>query len=194
MSGDDSKFDGLGSIINLSGIIPARAKYVTEAFLSATLGSMTIGLTFGMMGSAFLTTGPLIPFLFGSWLGHSFGLYQHYQMGHNETIRVAKLYPSVLAHALMTDHHIIIPPEVVAVSEERLNAKEVEDSSGTNAIGLTPTLDEWIRKGSYRVMAFAILATQDCRPDIEEIERHRRQQLIENYQEKYSVQKTDDDE
>lgn len=197
----DEKIDGINGIIGLAGIIPTRAKYIGEAFVSATLTSMTLGVTFGMMGAAYLPTGPLIPFLFGSWLGNSFGLWYHYHNGRNDAMRVAKLYPSLLAHTMMTVHDVIVPQAVLAVSEVRLDVendteaeikKEGITMSPATLDVMTPSLDEWISKASYRVMAFAILATQDCRADIEEIESYRRKQLVESYQEKYSFQKSDE--
>jgi len=70
-SNHEDRLDGLGGLLNLLGIVPARARFVGEAVVSSTLSSLTVGLTFGIMGAAFLPTGPLMPFLVDSWVGNS---------------------------------------------------------------------------------------------------------------------------
>lgn len=46
----DAPYDGFSSLVRLSGInVPARARFVGEAFLLATLSSLTFGLTCGQL-------------------------------------------------------------------------------------------------------------------------------------------------
>jgi hypothetical protein len=43
-------------------------------------------------------------------------------------------------------------------------------------------MDQWILSGGYKMIGFAMLAGQQCRSDVEEIQRQQRQTIIEMYQ------------
>jgi len=76
---DDSHFDGLSSLVRLSGSnVPARARFIGEAILSSTMTGLTLGLVFGRVGGL-TVAGPLVPFLVGTWTGYTFGLVGHWR-------------------------------------------------------------------------------------------------------------------
>ena len=159
---EDSHFDGLSSLVRLSGAqVPARARFVGEALLSASFSSITLGLVCGQVGSILMTTtGPLVPFLIGSWAGYSFGLMSYWKSSVKWCDTCAQRYPKLLIHALRTQPHIVEQPPA---DEERLV--------------------DWVKQGSLGRLSMCILAAQACRNDVEEIERAERQRLMEQYQE-----------
>lgn len=59
----------------------------------------------------------------------------------------------------------------------------VEASVSTKDGSATIMLDRWIEKKGYKMVGFAILAVPECRADVEEIQRHQRESLIQSYQE-----------
>ena len=78
MAVDETHFDGLNGLVRLSGAnVPARAQYVAETLITASLSSLTFGLVFGQLGATIYTVGPILPFLIGSWTGYTFGLITH---------------------------------------------------------------------------------------------------------------------
>ncbi|KAL3905898.1 MAG: hypothetical protein SGILL_009492, partial [Bacillariaceae sp.] len=168
----EDRVDGLGGILNLIGIVPARARFVGGAVASSLLSSLTIGLSFGMVGAAFLPTGPLIPFLMGSGFGNTFGLFHYYRSSKSDVMRVARNYPSILAHALWTEWGIAVPSRVVAASEERCRCHEgmVEATAAGNSFPERndTMLDQWIANKGHKMVGFAILALPECRADVEE--------------------------
>jgi hypothetical protein len=52
------------------------------------------------------------------------------------------------------------------------------------------TLDRWIEAKGMKMMSFAILASQFCRSDVEELRRQEREKLIADHHERYSVKGT----
>jgi hypothetical protein len=193
-SSPEDKVDGLGGLLTLVGIVPARARFIGGAVASSLLSSLTIGLSFGMMGAAFISTGPLIPFLVGSWIGHSFGLYHYYRSSKNDAIKLARNFPSLLAHAMWTEFGVIVPPAVVEATDEwcrRYNGKVDGETptSGTAAAiqgsgsGIM-TMDQWIQHKGYKMVGFAILSVPQCTEDVEEILRRERESLIQAHQDK----------
>jgi hypothetical protein len=192
-SSPEDKVDGLSGLLTLVGIVPARARFISGAVASSLLSSLSIGLSFGMMGAAFLPTGPLIPFLMGSWMGHTFGLYHHYRSSKNDAMKLARNFPSILAHAMWTECGVIVPPSVVKATEERCQhcSGKVDGEMPTTAT--TPmihannrdmTMDQWIQRNGYKMVGFAILSVPSCTEDVEEIIRRERESLIQAHQEK----------
>ena len=191
MDDDNANFDGLGSLIRLSGLaVPARARFVGEALVSGTLSSITFGLCSGVLGAT-TPIGPLAPFLIGSGVGYITGLIQHWRSSERITMLYAKRYPTILAHALFVERNIVVPSSVVEASEQAQREEGLdEESEGPYSLPLERvksknTLDEWIRKGGLGRLTWSILAAQGCRADVEEIQRQQRQRIIEDYQEKY---------
>mmetsp|Transcript_24457 Transcript_24457/g.41573 ORF Transcript_24457/g.41573 Transcript_24457/m.41573 type:complete len:85 (-) Transcript_24457:6-260(-) len=77
MSDQETQFDGLSSLVRLTGSsVPARAKFVGETVLGCTLSSVVFGLVCGQMGAslAYKGVGPLVPYLVGSWVGYTMGI------------------------------------------------------------------------------------------------------------------------
>jgi hypothetical protein len=183
---DDSHFDGLSSLVRLSGVsVPARARFIGEALVSSTLTSLTLGLSFGMVGAVCSPIGPLVPFLVGSWTGYTFGLVNHWRTCSNTVRQYAQQYPTLLAHALATEGRgIPVPPKVVQASEERLGTQNDEESDHPVPSG-SVTLEEWIRQGGLGRLTWSILAAQSCQRDVEELQRQHRERLIQEHHEKY---------
>lgn len=163
---EDSHFDGLSSLVRMSGAhVPARARFVGEALLSASFSSITLGLVCGQAGSMFMatTTGPLIPFLVGSWAGYTFGLVSYWKASVKWCDTVARNYPTLLNHALRTQQPFAPqePPSTVMSDGGELEA--------------------WIKRGGLGRLSMCVLAAQACRNDVEEIERNERQRLMDEY-------------
>lgn len=182
---EDTDLGGLSSLVRLSGVnVPARARFIGEALVSSTLTSMTFGLCSGMLGST-LACGPLVPFLVGSWMGYSAGLIRYWQTTVWKTHIYAQQYPSIMAHALATGStNIEVPRHVIQASEERLLSLTLseEEYPAKHDAG---TLEDWIREGGLGRLTWSVLAAQSCRSDIEELQRKRRERLIEEHQEKF---------
>jgi hypothetical protein len=162
---EDSHFDGLSSLVRLSGAhVPARARFVGEALLSASFSSITLGLVCGQAGAIMMgTTGPLIPFMVGSWFGYSFGLAAYWKASVKWCDNVALKYPTLLIHALKTNPYVVEVPPVEGNEDGKLV--------------------DWVKQGSLGRLSLCVLAAQACRNDVEEIERAERQRLMEEYQE-----------
>jgi hypothetical protein len=140
-----------------------------------------------MVGAAFLPTGPLIPFLMGSGIGHSFGLYHYYRSHKNDAMRIARNYPSILAHALWTEWGVVVPSRVVIATEEQcrrhhgmIDASVAASVSNRDSASM---LDRWIENKGCKMVGFTILALPECRSDVEEIQRHQREAIVHQYQE-----------
>jgi hypothetical protein len=190
-SPSEDRLEGLSGLFSLIGVVPARARFMGEAVVSSTLSSITIGLVGGMMGVALLPTGPLIPLLVGSWVGNSFGLWYHYRSSKNQALQIARNYPTILAHAMFTEHGVVVPLQVVENSETKAantSTTFLEQTKTTNSQEiLTVTLDQWIQQKGSKMIGFAIMASQQCRPDVEEIHRLQRETLIEAQREKFQA-------
>ena len=188
---DESQLDGISSLVRLTGVnIPSRARFVGEALVQSTLTSMTLGLSFGMVGGALVSIGPLVPFCVGSWMGYTCGLWHHWSRSKESALLFARRYPTILAHSLATERAIFVPPPVVQASEDQLlllsqkNHTINNDNDKTSIRGVI-TLEEWIRQGGLGRLTWSILAAQSCRGDVEELQKQQRQRLMEEHQEKY---------
>lgn len=182
----DTPFEGLSSLVQLSGTsVPARARFVGETLVSSLWTSMTIGFSCGVIGSA-TPMGPLVPFLLGSWTGYTFGLVNHWMVAHKATLKVAKLYPSLLAHSLAIETHLVVPSDVIKASEEelRLTKDPTYTNEKSHVVEGRKTLTDWINEGGLGRLSWSMIAAQGCRPDIEDIQRQHRQKLIEEHTEK----------
>ena len=121
---EDSHMEGLSSLIRLSGAnVPARARFVGEAMIQASLSSITFGLVCGQVGALFMTTtGPLVPFLVGSWTGYTVGLMTYWYGAKRLAITYAQKYPTLLVHALTTERLFQVPNSVM----QQLNDGKLE--------------------------------------------------------------------
>jgi hypothetical protein len=198
---EDTPLDGLSSLVRLAGHnVPARARFIGEALMTSTLTSLTLGLSCGMVGASFLSAGPLIPFLFGSWTGYTLGLVNHWRISTMRANKFARQYPSLMAHALMIERGIVVPRNVVRVSEGFLqrdnddhDVENDEEAVETTAVAIstkpaggdTTTLEEWIHQGGLGRVTWSVLAAQSCVPDVEDLQRQQRQKLMDEHQEKY---------
>jgi hypothetical protein len=164
---EDSHMEGLSSLVRLSGAnVPARARFVGEAVIQSSLTSITLGLVCGQAGALFMTTtGPLVPFLVGSWTGYTVGLMIYWHGAKRLAITYAQRYPTLLAHALSTERLVEVPKTVIQ-----------EDNP--------EKLEQWIVEGGLPRLSMSILAAQSCRNDVEELERQERQRLMEEHQER----------
>lgn len=160
---EDSSFDGLSSLVRLSGAhVPSRARFVGEAMLSAVFSSITVGLVCGQVG-ALSVAGPLVPFLVGSWAGFSVGLTGYWRQSVKWSDTVAKTYPSLMIHALKTQ-------KPYPLQEPPVNMNDGE------------SLEQWMKEGGLGRLSVCVLAAQTCRQAVDEIEQNERQRLMEAYQ------------
>jgi hypothetical protein len=164
--GTDSHFEGLGSLINFIGAtVPARARFIGETVLSATLSSITFGLVCGQMG-IMAGLGPIAPMLCGSWMGYSLGIWRRWTESKRTARQYAEHYPQLMLYALQREMHIVVPSQV------QQDAK----------------LHEWLFEGGLHRTTQGILAAQACRTSVEEIQQRGREKLVEQY-----TNGTDDD-
>lgn len=183
---------GMGSMLKMMGAnVPARARFVGEAFVSATLFSVSMGLCCGAMGAVVfpITCGPLVPFLAGSSVGYSFGLWDHFSRMKRNTQWCAHHYPTLLAHALWLDHKVKVPQSVLQASQEQLRREDEEDGDGSVFTGTEPgpttrdgkpmPLDQWVLQGGMGRLAWCMLSVQQCSYDVDAIERQRRQKVVD---------------
>lgn len=77
----------------------------------------------------------------------------------------AKHYPSILGHSLWTSRQIIVPKEA--------------SQSG-------PSMVQWMNQGGLGRFTWCVLAASTCSPDIEELERKKRQDLMDKINEESS--------
>lgn len=161
---EDSSFDGLSSLVRLSGVhVPARARFVGEAMLSAAFSSITVGLVCGQVGALSMAAGPLVPFLVGSWAGFSMGLVSYWRGSVKWSDTVAKTYPSLMIHALKTQ-------KSYPLEETPANVNDGE------------SLEQWMKDGGLGRLSVCVLAAQECRHAVETIVQNQCNHLVENYQ------------
>jgi hypothetical protein len=172
MADHTSNFDGLSSLISFAGFtIPARAKFVAQFVGSSLLSSLTLGLVAGQAGATFLSAGPLIPFMTGSWIGYTWGCIGFWRQSKRQMLECAKRYPEILVHSLVTKMSIMPPNHLVFDGGSETN----RSSEGS------VSLEEWIVQGGIGRTSYAILAAQSCEEDVQELHRSERQRIIDKY-------------
>lgn len=193
MSDDDGDHlgSGLSSFVRMAGAnVPARARFTGEALVSAAFASISFGMFSGGLGAvvAPATIGPLIPFLVGSSIGYTFGLYQMWSNSKRRMLWYAKEYPALLAHSLRTEYHIIVPSSVVKATQEIAKQSDEDEAFQMNHFksrktpeGGPTTLDQWILGGGLGLVTWSLLAAQECRDDAESIQKQQRQTIVENF-------------
>lgn len=135
--------------------VPARAIFVARFMGSTTLASVTLGLVCGQVGAA-CTSGPLVPFLVGSWVGYSLACYRFWRLEVSHALHYVDKYPKLVEQALRAEFSPLCP----IIKEPFL---------------------EWIRAGSVGRLSWTILATQSCLPHIKELEEAEMQNVVERY-------------
>uniref|UniRef100_A0A7S2UDD7 Uncharacterized protein n=1 Tax=Attheya septentrionalis TaxID=420275 RepID=A0A7S2UDD7_9STRA len=177
MADDNSRFDGLSSLIAFSGIsVPPRARFVTQCVASSIFSSLTLGLVTGQAG-ALLSCGPLVPFITGSWLGYTWGCVSFWRQSKKKAINCARRYPKILSHSLLADFDIEVPAHVNTGSSE----EEGKKHSNTIVRENTTSLEQWILDGGVGRLSYAVLAAQSCHQDIIEMQKSERQKIIDAY-------------
>lgn len=151
----DGIAESISSMIGLAGVqVPARARFLGSFFATTAYSSLSAGMVCGQIG-AMTSTGPLLPFLVGSWLGYTAGCGQVWMKGRSEALNVADKYPKLLAHALVSEF-------------------------GLDAPGEGEALKKWITSERGR-MTWAILAAGSCKPHVKELEEQELQLVIDSY-------------
>jgi hypothetical protein len=162
---DESNFEGLSSLVRLSGTsVPARARFVGETLLGSSISGLTLGLMWGSVGATFfpLTIGPLVPFLWGSGVGYTFGLVYQWRLAKRRAIVTCENYPALMVHSLRWEWNVRDLPY----------NKDQGDA-----------LAKWILQGSVSRLSLAMLASQTCAPAVEEIQQRNRQRIVDAYAE-----------
>jgi hypothetical protein len=161
-------FEGLGSLIQLVGVnVPARARFIGETRIGATLSSVTFGLVCGQFGAVIPAVGPLLPFLCGSWFGYTFGLVGQWVQSKKLVKTYAEKYPELLLHSLEHQWHIDVPKSV--------SRGGIHDNK--------ELLQDWIFSGGLGRISMSIIAAQSCRIAVEEIQQKGRERVVEQFHE-----------
>jgi hypothetical protein len=162
MDNTEGGFEGLGSLIRVAGVnVPARARFVGETLIGATLSSVTFGLVCGQFGAVIPAVGPLFPFLCGSWFGYTFGLVGQWVQCKRLAKTYAEKYPALLMHSLEHEWNIDVPRSISQGGEN----KEL--------------LQDWIFNGGLGRTTISIIAAQSCRLSVEEIQQKNRERVVE---------------
>lgn len=157
---DEGQFDGLSSLVRLSGSsIPARARFAAEMLLGCSFTSLSVGLLSGSIGATFFMTsvGPLLPFVVGSGAGYTFGLYYHWNLSRRRALEFCENYPRLMAHVLRWEWDVRNVPQ---------NAKGSE-------------LRAWVLRGGHPRLSNTILASHSCAAAVEEIKERSRQRIVD---------------
>lgn len=110
--------------------------------------------------------------MMGSWIGYSWGCVIFWRRSKKSTLLCAQKYPAILSHALSSEFDVEVPSQIITDNNNSTN----EASKGDDRI----SMDKWIMQGGMSRMAFAVLAYQTCQEDILEMQRVKRQQLVED--------------
>ena len=110
----------------------------------------------GHIGSCLSSVGPLLPFLFGSWTGYSFGLVHQWRGSKRKALSYAERYPSIMRHTLIHEYQIDVPEDVC--------------------------FKNWILNGGVGRLTWGILAAQSCQCCIDDIIMAQRQRLVEEHE------------
>mmetsp|Transcript_36473 Transcript_36473/g.78757 ORF Transcript_36473/g.78757 Transcript_36473/m.78757 type:complete len:184 (-) Transcript_36473:445-996(-) len=182
MADDHSRLDGLSSLISFAGFsIPARARFITQCVGSTLFSSLTLGLVAGQTGATFLSCGPLVPFMAGSWLGYTWGCVGFWRQSKNKAINCARRYPRIMCHSLLTDFDIEVPAHVNTGGSLE---EEIKEDSNAKSMPENLSLEQWILDGGVGRLSSAILAAQSCHEDIIELQKNERQKLLDAYSER----------
>ena len=158
---DDSSFEGLSSLVRLTGRnIPQRARFIGETLIGATLSSLTLGVLCGQVGACFVGIGPLVPFMVGSWTGYTFGLIGQWHAVTKQAYYFSRNYTQLMAHCLKCDWDIVVPEQAL--------------QNGNN-------MSDWIKEGGIGRLTMAVLAAQTMRPEVDEIVIKERQKLVDDF-------------
>ena len=161
---DDSHFEGLSSLVRLSGVsIPARARFVGETLIGSSLSGLSLGLLSGSIGATLFMTsiGPLFPFVIGSGVGYTFGLIYQWRVAKRRALFYCERYPRLMVHALRMEFDVRDIPQ---------------NMSGTELV-------MWVQQGGLPRLSNSILAANSCSNGVEEIRDRTRQRIIDSYAE-----------
>ena len=162
---DDGNYEGLSSLVRLSGMsVPARARFVGETLLGSTLMGLSLGLLSGTVGATFFMTtiGPVVPFLIGSGVGYTYGLFYQWNLIKRRALTFCENYPRLMAHSLRWEWDEKDAPQHAS------NGKE---------------FTAWVVQGGLSRVTLSILAAMSCAPGVEEIQQRNRQRIIDAYAE-----------
>mmetsp|Transcript_21081 Transcript_21081/g.32411 ORF Transcript_21081/g.32411 Transcript_21081/m.32411 type:complete len:194 (+) Transcript_21081:87-668(+) len=187
MTDDNLHYDGLlSNLLMFTGInIPARARFVVQCTASGVYSSLIVGLVAGQTGAALLSCGPVVPFMTGCWLGHSWGCLSYWRQSKMRAMNCARRYPKILAHSLLVDFDIEVPTNVHVVNNT--SSCSAEEESGKVIAKAEKfdhektTLEQWILDGGVGRLSFAILAAQSCTEDVIELQKSERKKLVDAY-------------
>ena len=176
-----SNFDGLTSLIAFAGFtVPARARFAGQFIGQTLFTSLTFGLVAGQTSATLLSCGPLVPFMCGSWLGYTYGCLGFWKQSRSKALDYARRYPKVMAHGMsMFNCPVNTNPPKAATIESTASTTPTTTTLEENEEGRA--LEEWILAGGIGRISYAIFATQACEEDILEMQRRKRQQLVDGY-------------
>ena len=89
-------------------------------------------------------------------------------------LECARRYPQILVHSLITNMSVV-PPDYVMLRDDEGNRGSLDDGM---------KLQEWIIAGGIGRVSYAILASQSCEDDVQELYRSERQRIVDRYNNK----------
>jgi hypothetical protein len=146
--------EGLSALVGLSGVVPARARFVAKYLAVTTYSSLSAGLFVGQIG-AMLSMGPLLPYMVGSWFGYTVGSLMFWHQSKQKALDVARKYPEILVHTMCTEFRVDRPG-----SEEKV--------------------EDWVTRGGVGRTTWAILAAQQCEHHVQELQKGELEKIIQN--------------
>eukprot|EP00927_Polykrikos_kofoidii_P068518 TRINITY_DN63883_c0_g1_i1.p1 TRINITY_DN63883_c0_g1~~TRINITY_DN63883_c0_g1_i1.p1 ORF type:complete len:164 (+),score=20.56 TRINITY_DN63883_c0_g1_i1:86-577(+) len=147
--------EAMSGLVAMSGAsVPPRAVFLGKFVSTTTLGSVTVGLACGQVGS-FFPCGPLIPFMAGSCCGYIFACVSFWKGELRKAMQYAEQYPALMESAARPLLGICMAPQ--------------------------ETFGDWLRVGGLFRKSYAIMAAQACEAAVSEICSSDRQRIIDSY-------------
>jgi len=146
----------------------------------------------GQLGAMLTPWGPLLPFLTGSTLGFGVGVWGNWRRVVDRARQYARCYPQILAHALWTEHRVVVPAHMIVVAAPQQQSKEdSQHSPGAQPQDNYHPMEEWVTSQGIRHLSWCVLAAQSCQGDVEEVDRQERQRIVDGF---HRANKEDDDD
>eukprot|EP00658_Telonema_sp_P-2_P039185 TRINITY_DN28025_c0_g1_i2.p1 TRINITY_DN28025_c0_g1~~TRINITY_DN28025_c0_g1_i2.p1 ORF type:complete len:170 (-),score=38.70 TRINITY_DN28025_c0_g1_i2:217-726(-) len=159
------------ALVEASGVtIPARARCLSRFLAHSSIATVTSGVAAGQASQwLHLSCGPLIPFLFGAWIGFTGACISFYRTERDQALAYIKLYPRLMKQMLAAEFDL-------------------------KAIGLRPgvKLEQWVHTGLGPV-SWSVFAAQGIAGSVAEIHQSAREDIMEEYQ-KVDVDDADEEE
>jgi hypothetical protein len=105
------------------------------------------------------SVGPLVPFLVGSGLGYTYGLFYQWRLAKRRALTFCENYPRLMAYCLRWEFDVLDAPQ-------KANGKE---------------LASWVIQGGLPRISNSILAANACTSAVAELHERNRQRIVDAY-------------